>query len=171
VLFLELIDGIQAVCSGVLRGCGFQAFGGICNVVFYYFVGVPLAAVMVFVYGRSLTFIYLGFSVGVLFQAVAFVARIGFTDLKGLSAAVVRRERNAAQRAAVAVAGALTQVPTAEEETEGTRGAIVLQSPSDVLETIAEDAVPLVAAKDVVDADAKPQATTPPTMEVTQTDH
>lgn len=39
----------QGACSGVLRGIGKQKFGAILNAVSYYGVGMPLAAVLLFV--------------------------------------------------------------------------------------------------------------------------
>lgn len=43
-----LLNGIQPVLSGVAVGCGWQAFVAYVNVGCYYFVGVPLGALLGF---------------------------------------------------------------------------------------------------------------------------
>ncbi|NXO27091.1 S47A1 protein, partial [Cisticola juncidis] len=45
----HLFEAMTGACSGVLRGIGKQKFGAIINAVSYYGVGMPLAAVLLFV--------------------------------------------------------------------------------------------------------------------------
>ncbi|XP_005525986.1 PREDICTED: multidrug and toxin extrusion protein 1-like [Pseudopodoces humilis] len=45
----HLFEAVNGACSGVLRGVGKQKFGAILNAVSYYGVGMPLAAVLLFV--------------------------------------------------------------------------------------------------------------------------
>ncbi|NXQ54694.1 S47A1 protein, partial [Anthoscopus minutus] len=45
----HLFEAMTGACSGVLRGIGKQKFGAILNAVSYYGVGIPLAAVLLFV--------------------------------------------------------------------------------------------------------------------------
>ncbi|NWT97391.1 S47A1 protein, partial [Urocynchramus pylzowi] len=45
----HLFEAMTGACSGVLRGIGKQKFGAITNAVTYYGVGMPLAAVLLFV--------------------------------------------------------------------------------------------------------------------------
>ncbi|NXV07065.1 S47A1 protein, partial [Cettia cetti] len=45
----HLFEAMTGACSGVLRGIGKQKFGAIVNAVSYYGVGMPLAAVLLFV--------------------------------------------------------------------------------------------------------------------------
>ncbi|NXR77778.1 S47A2 protein, partial [Pycnonotus jocosus] len=45
----HLFEAMTGACSGVLRGIGKQKFGAILNAVSYYGVGMPLAAVLLFV--------------------------------------------------------------------------------------------------------------------------
>ncbi|XP_023795089.1 multidrug and toxin extrusion protein 1-like isoform X2 [Cyanistes caeruleus] len=45
----HLFEAMTGACSGVLRGVGKQKFGAILNAVSYYGVGMPLAAVLLFV--------------------------------------------------------------------------------------------------------------------------
>ncbi|NXH14111.1 S47A1 protein, partial [Bucco capensis] len=45
----HLFEAVCGACSGVLRGVGKQKFGAILNAVGYYGVGLPLAAVLLFV--------------------------------------------------------------------------------------------------------------------------
>lgn len=43
VILSALVDGIQGVCSGILRGAGKQHIGAITNIVAFYFLGLPCA--------------------------------------------------------------------------------------------------------------------------------
>ncbi|XP_074295591.1 protein DETOXIFICATION 12-like [Silene latifolia] len=43
-----LIDGLQAVLSGVARGCGWQHIGAYVNLAAYYLFGIPIAATLGF---------------------------------------------------------------------------------------------------------------------------
>ncbi|NXU40431.1 S47A1 protein, partial [Drymodes brunneopygia] len=45
----HLFEAMTGACSGILRGIGKQKFGAILNAVCYYGVGLPLAAVLLFV--------------------------------------------------------------------------------------------------------------------------
>ncbi|KAK3156631.1 hypothetical protein QOZ80_2AG0109810 [Eleusine coracana subsp. coracana] len=44
-----LIDGLQSILSGIIRGCGRQKLGAIINLVSYYVVGIPAAFLFAFV--------------------------------------------------------------------------------------------------------------------------
>uniref|UniRef100_A0A674GBE9 Multidrug and toxin extrusion protein 1-like n=1 Tax=Taeniopygia guttata TaxID=59729 RepID=A0A674GBE9_TAEGU len=48
-IVFHLFEAMTGACSGVLRGVGKQKFGAIINAVSYYGVGMPLAAVLLFV--------------------------------------------------------------------------------------------------------------------------
>ncbi|OAY65259.1 Protein DETOXIFICATION 12 [Ananas comosus] len=43
-----VLDAIQAVLSGVARGCGWQKIGAFVNLGTYYIVGIPTAVVLAF---------------------------------------------------------------------------------------------------------------------------
>uniref|UniRef100_A0A3Q0S488 Solute carrier family 47 member 3 n=1 Tax=Amphilophus citrinellus TaxID=61819 RepID=A0A3Q0S488_AMPCI len=46
--FLHLFDAIAGVTGGVLRGAGKQLFGALCNLVGYYFIGLPIGVSLMF---------------------------------------------------------------------------------------------------------------------------
>lgn len=75
-LLVQTFDVSQSICSGVLRGCGFQFFGGIINIICYYCVSVPLSAILVFLVKKDLKMIYYSFTVAIFIQAVIFFIRI-----------------------------------------------------------------------------------------------
>ncbi|XP_019176932.1 PREDICTED: protein DETOXIFICATION 16-like [Ipomoea nil] len=53
----NFLDGLQAVLSGTVRGCGLQKIGAIINLGSYYIVGIPSAVLMAFIFhieGRGL---------------------------------------------------------------------------------------------------------------------
>lgn len=75
-LLVQTFDVTQAISSGVLRGCGFQLFGGVVNILCYYCISVPLAAALVFLVAKDLKMIYYAFTIGIFVQAVIFVVRI-----------------------------------------------------------------------------------------------
>lgn len=75
-LLVQTFDVTQAISSGVLRGCGFQLFGGVVNILCYYCICVPLAAALVFLVAKDLKMIYYSFTIGIFIQAVIFVVRI-----------------------------------------------------------------------------------------------
>lgn len=45
----NFLDGLQAVLSGTVRGCGLQKIGAIINLGSYYIVGIPSAVLMAFI--------------------------------------------------------------------------------------------------------------------------
>eukprot|EP00026_Physarum_polycephalum_P006917 Phypoly_transcript_06970.p1 GENE.Phypoly_transcript_06970~~Phypoly_transcript_06970.p1 ORF type:complete len:500 (+),score=30.12 Phypoly_transcript_06970:201-1700(+) len=46
--FISVVDGLQVVCGGVLRGAGRPLPGTICNLLGYYVVGLPIGASLTF---------------------------------------------------------------------------------------------------------------------------
>jgi multidrug resistance protein, MATE family len=66
-----LFDGIQGVCSGILRGTGNQMIGAITNLIAFYVIGLPCAYVFTFQYKIGVPGLILGISIGVFFQSFA----------------------------------------------------------------------------------------------------
>jgi MATE family multidrug resistance protein len=63
-----IIDGIQGVASGVLRGAGKQTVGAVANVVAFYGIGLPAAWLFCFTCGFGVNGLLLGIGVGTSFQ-------------------------------------------------------------------------------------------------------
>lgn len=67
----QLVDGIAAMASGILRGQGRQYIGGWINMVAYYVVALPLSVVAGFVWHWDLLGLWTGISLALLVVAAA----------------------------------------------------------------------------------------------------
>eukprot|EP01135_Chromosphaera_perkinsii_P006715 Nk52_evm2s564 gene=Nk52_evmTU2s564 len=76
----QLFDGVQGVCSGVLRGCGRQKVGAMLNTVCYYFVGIPIGLFFAFTLGLELPGIWWGMFIGLGCVSTAAVVIVLRTD-------------------------------------------------------------------------------------------
>ncbi|XP_078428617.1 protein DETOXIFICATION 40-like isoform X2 [Wolffia australiana] len=65
-----LLNGIQPVLSGVAVGCGWQAFVAYVNVGCYYFVGIPLGALLGFYFDLGAKGIWSGMIGGTVMQTI-----------------------------------------------------------------------------------------------------
>ncbi|KAL5544910.1 hypothetical protein UlMin_008694 [Ulmus minor] len=69
----HILDGLQAVLSGIVRGCGWQKIGAYINLGSYYIVGIPSAILLAFYFhlgGKGLWFGIIG---GLIIQVVSFL--------------------------------------------------------------------------------------------------
>ncbi|KAL0305927.1 UNVERIFIED_CONTAM: protein DETOXIFICATION 40 [Sesamum radiatum] len=74
ILAISLVlNGIQPVLSGVAVGCGWQAFVAYVNVGCYYFVGIPLGAVLGFVFKLDAKGIWTGMLGGTALQTIILI--------------------------------------------------------------------------------------------------
>ncbi|KAL0442926.1 UNVERIFIED_CONTAM: protein DETOXIFICATION 40 [Sesamum latifolium] len=74
ILAISLVlNGIQPVLSGVAVGCGWQAFVAYVNVGCYYFVGIPLGAVLGFVFKLGAKGIWSGMIGGTMMQTLILI--------------------------------------------------------------------------------------------------
>ncbi|XP_037496522.1 protein DETOXIFICATION 40-like [Jatropha curcas] len=65
-----ILNGVQPVLSGVAVGCGWQAFVAYVNVGCYYIVGVPLGAILGFVFDLGAKGIWSGMIGGTFLQTI-----------------------------------------------------------------------------------------------------
>ena len=72
------LDGIQGVCSGILRGTGQQKLGAIANLAAFYIIGLPMAWLICFVFKWGVNGLIIGLSFGTLFQATLLTFYIFF---------------------------------------------------------------------------------------------
>eukprot|EP00727_Mastigamoeba_balamuthi_P003177 m51a1_g12857 hypothetical protein (533) ;mRNA; f:271-2190 len=84
--FVSSQDGFNAVFSGVLRGCGLQVFGAVCNVVGYYVVCLPIACILLFVAKMGIKGLFFGLGAGVLAQVTTFLVRVLMIKWKEVAA-------------------------------------------------------------------------------------
>eukprot|EP01130_Rhizamoeba_saxonica_P010520 TRINITY_DN4311_c0_g3_i1.p1 TRINITY_DN4311_c0_g3~~TRINITY_DN4311_c0_g3_i1.p1 ORF type:complete len:522 (+),score=66.67 TRINITY_DN4311_c0_g3_i1:49-1566(+) len=83
IVFLAMSDGCVTLCAGILRASGRQNVGGIGTPVFFWFVGLPLSAVLGFVAHMEIYGVWLGFAIGVFLYDVGllvYVMRIDWVE-------------------------------------------------------------------------------------------
>ncbi|XP_068010848.1 multidrug and toxin extrusion protein 1-like [Melanerpes formicivorus] len=87
----HLFEAMCGACSGVLRGIGKQKFGAICNAVGYYGVGLPLAAVLLFVAKIGVIGLWLGMLACVCLLCTSFIVCICRMDWRKAAEEAQRR--------------------------------------------------------------------------------
>ncbi|XP_064892419.1 multidrug and toxin extrusion protein 1 isoform X1 [Columba livia] len=87
----HLFEATCGACSGVLRGVGKQKFGAILNAVSYYGVGLPLAAVLLFVARIGVIGLWLSMLVCVSMLCTCFVIYISRMDWRKAAEEAQRR--------------------------------------------------------------------------------
>ncbi|XP_057843562.2 protein DETOXIFICATION 33 isoform X2 [Cryptomeria japonica] len=78
--FTLLINSAQPVFSGVAVGAGWQRYAAIVNIVCYYFIGVPISALLAFKCNLQVKGIWIGLLVGTSSQIVILAFSIYRTD-------------------------------------------------------------------------------------------
>ncbi|CAI0394007.1 unnamed protein product [Linum tenue] len=68
----HLFDAIQAVLSGICRGCGKQKLGAVINLGAYYMIGIPCSILLAFVYRIGGKGLWIGIIIAAIFQALFF---------------------------------------------------------------------------------------------------
>lgn len=71
-----MVDGVQGVASGVLRGSGKQALGAIANVIAFYAIGLPMSWHICFIMKMGVVGLIMGLSFGACFQTVVLLILI-----------------------------------------------------------------------------------------------
>ncbi|XP_064021984.1 multidrug and toxin extrusion protein 1-like isoform X3 [Pogoniulus pusillus] len=87
----HLFEATCGACSGVLRGIGKQKFGAILNAVGYYGVGLPLAAVLLFVARIGVIGLWLGMLACVALLCTSFIIYICRMDWRKAAEEAQRR--------------------------------------------------------------------------------
>lgn len=75
----QLFDGCQVVAAGALRGTGNTRTPMLCNLVFYWFVGLPLGALLCFRFGWGAAGLWTGLCFGIILIGSALIAVWGRT--------------------------------------------------------------------------------------------
>jgi MATE family multidrug resistance protein len=76
----QLNDSLNAVTSGLLRGQGRQAIGGIINLIFYYFVMLPTSYYLAFHAGYGLEGLWSGMVIGLFLVSTLMYYCVRITD-------------------------------------------------------------------------------------------
>ncbi|NXA05385.1 S47A1 protein, partial [Sapayoa aenigma] len=90
-IVFHLFEAMTGACGGVLRGIGKQKFGAILNTVCYYGVGMPLAAVLLFVAKIGVIGLWLSMLVCVFILCTCFLTYISRMDWKKAAEKAQRR--------------------------------------------------------------------------------
>nr|CAB3477967.1 unnamed protein product [Digitaria exilis] len=80
ICFTVVTDCIQAVLSGVARGCGWQDLGAYVNLGSFYLLGIPMAILLGFVLDMGARGLWMGLVSGSLSQTTLLSAITFFTD-------------------------------------------------------------------------------------------
>eukprot|EP00727_Mastigamoeba_balamuthi_P001511 m51a1_g11357 hypothetical protein (509) ;mRNA; r:10715-12731 len=125
---MEALDSVQAVLSGVMKGCGMQRMGAAVNFVVFYVVCLPLSAVVALRLRWGVAGIFWTMGLGVALQLVVFAARIWTMDWEALAKQVADRERKRKEEA-LAFARALRNVNAAsDDEASGAETPLMAES-------------------------------------------
>ncbi|XP_072793366.1 multidrug and toxin extrusion protein 2 [Taeniopygia guttata] len=90
-IVFHLFEAMTGACSGVLRGVGKQKFGAIINAVSYYGVGMPLAAVLLFVARIGVIGLWVAMLVCVFIICTSFLTYISRLDWEKAAKEAQRR--------------------------------------------------------------------------------
>ncbi|KAA8532787.1 hypothetical protein F0562_032820 [Nyssa sinensis] len=72
VCLSAIMDSLQAVLSGVARGCGWQHMGAYLNLAAFYLFGIPIAAILGFLVKLGGKGIWIGIQAGLILQTILF---------------------------------------------------------------------------------------------------
>ncbi|KAL7141655.1 hypothetical protein ABFS83_08G068400 [Erythranthe nasuta] len=85
-----IMDGLQAVLSGVARGSGWQHIGAYVNLGSYYLVGTPLALLLAFVFDLNGKGLWTGLAAGATVQSIALSLVTCFTNWNKQAIVIIR---------------------------------------------------------------------------------
>lgn len=80
--FFYLFDAIAGITGGIVRGAGKQLLGALCNIVGYYFVGLPVGVSLMFALSMGIIGQWIGFVGCVFLQSLFFIILICKLDWK-----------------------------------------------------------------------------------------
>lgn len=80
--FFHLFDAIAGITGGIVRGAGKQLLGALCNIVGYYFVGLPTGVSLMFALSMGIIGLWIGFFGCVFLQSLFFIILIYKLDWK-----------------------------------------------------------------------------------------
>jgi MATE family multidrug resistance protein len=90
----QMFDGVQGVATGVLRGVGDTRTPMLWNLAGHWFIGLPLAYALCFIYGYGVIGLWWGLSIGLVICGIALlvvwarkIRRLTFTSLRAAEGA------------------------------------------------------------------------------------
>jgi len=82
----QIVDGIQGVAAGVLRGAGMTRFTFLANVVGHWCLGAPLGVILAFHFQKGIFGLWWGLTAGLSAVAVALLARFAWASRRPMRA-------------------------------------------------------------------------------------
>lgn len=80
VCLAVVLDSLHGVLAGIARGCGWQDMGAFVNLGAYYFVGIPVSAVLGFWFKLEGKGLWIGILVGSFLQTIMLAVITIFTN-------------------------------------------------------------------------------------------
>ena len=74
--FFQIIDGLSAVSSGALRGCGRQCIGAVVRFFGYYVLALPIGIPLALLTPMKVFGIWVGLLLGIFVEAVIFMVLV-----------------------------------------------------------------------------------------------
>ncbi|XP_037643811.1 multidrug and toxin extrusion protein 1-like [Sebastes umbrosus] len=85
------VDAVAAVTGGVIRGAGKPMVGALCNLVGYYFIGIPIGVSLMFAAKMGIMGLWLGLSLCVTIQATFYIFYLFKLDWKKVAEEAMMR--------------------------------------------------------------------------------
>ncbi|XP_077993657.1 multidrug and toxin extrusion protein 1-like [Glandiceps talaboti] len=80
VALFQFFDSSAACCSGIMRGCGLQRLGAFLDAVGYYFLGLPIGIVLIFVAHMGVHGLWWGYTAAGVLHGIIFLIALCRTD-------------------------------------------------------------------------------------------
>ncbi|XP_056118146.1 multidrug and toxin extrusion protein 1-like [Rhinichthys klamathensis goyatoka] len=122
--FFHLFDAISCITGGIVRGAGKQLLGALCNIVGYYFVGLPIGVSLMFALSMGIVGLWIGIFGCLFMQSLFFIILIYKLDWKkatqeALIRAGVQAPETKDESYAMENKGCTEEVPEDSQHTEG----------------------------------------------------
>uniref|UniRef100_A0A3P9PM68 Multidrug and toxin extrusion protein n=1 Tax=Poecilia reticulata TaxID=8081 RepID=A0A3P9PM68_POERE len=114
--FLQFLDALLCVCSGILVGCGMQKIAAVSNLIFYYLIGLPVGIALMFWAKLRILGLWLGLLICVFIQTGFFLALIFKADWKKVTQ---KAQKRAGKTVVVAPVRPVSEKSEAAVRTEG----------------------------------------------------
>eukprot|EP01120_Amphizonella_sp_Union-15-10_P017341 TRINITY_DN9602_c0_g1_i1.p1 TRINITY_DN9602_c0_g1~~TRINITY_DN9602_c0_g1_i1.p1 ORF type:complete len:465 (-),score=36.68 TRINITY_DN9602_c0_g1_i1:43-1437(-) len=87
---VHIVDAIQGIAGGILRGCGKQSLGAIVYVIFLAGIGIPLGYTLAFLESLGISGLWIGMLMAMISISIVFVMVIWFQDWQKVSEKAAR---------------------------------------------------------------------------------
>ncbi|XP_057695409.1 multidrug and toxin extrusion protein 1-like, partial [Corythoichthys intestinalis] len=91
--FLQIFDGLVGISSGILMGMGMQKIAAVANFIGYYFLGLSIGVVLMFVAKLAILGFWLGLLICVVLQSLFYIVVIFRLNWKSITEEAVKRAK------------------------------------------------------------------------------